>query len=191
MRLSKLILDEMVQGIGDHIDDWEFLLLQPNREQIWNEAVKRREQLNRFCYFAAEWPMLVSTFKKTKAFVKDNLTVPKLALSFDNSHFLTATLNKPTSDINDELLLDIGWGDQQLIEVKGPQQISFNSESLIRIHYSYCDGVGWLTSDDSWDFQPNEGAVLLTFLDGGDGGENLELQVEHANSVSKIVLIPA
>jgi hypothetical protein len=190
MQLNKLILDEMVQGIGDQSGAWELLLLHPEREKIWSEAVKRREQLNRFCYFAAKWPKLVSTFKKTEAFVKDSLNLPEIGLFFDDPNLFAVTLNKPSSDSENRLSLSLEWGEEQIIEVRGTRQIVFNCDSLIRIHYSYGEGNGWLSSHDSWNFQPDEGAVLLTFIDSNVEDDDFESQAKLANSVSKIILLP-
>jgi len=190
MRLNKLVLDEMVQGIGDHTAVWELLLVNPDRENIWEEAVIRREQLNRFCYFAAKWPKLASTFKKTRAFVKNNLHTSELGLRFDTPNFFAATLNKSFSDYKGELVLNIEWGEDKIVEFKESKKIFFNCEPLIRIHYSYSEGDGWLTSNDSWDFQKNEGAVLLTFIESIVKNDDLESQIKLANSISKIVLMP-
>ena len=190
MQLNKLILDEMVQGIGEHAGTWELLLIHPEREKIWSEAVSRREQLNRFFYFAAKWPKLVSTFKKTEAFVKDSLNIPEIGLVFVHSNAFTATLNKPSSGSEDGLSLSLRWGEEQIIEVRGTRKIVFDCHSLIRRYYSYGEGNGWLRSRDSWDFKPGEGAVLLTFIDSNVEDDDFESQIKHANSVSKIILLP-
>lgn len=190
MKLNKLTLDEMVQGIGEHTTEWELLLVNPDRENIWAEAVTRREQLNRFCYFSAKWPKLASTFKKTKAFVKNNLNASELGLRFDTPNMFVATLNKSLSDCEDELALNMEWGEDKIIEFRESRKVFFNCDSLIRIHYAYSEGHGWLSSSDLWDFQPNEGAVLLTFINSTVKNDDLEEQIKLANSISKIILMP-
>lgn len=189
MKLSKLILDEMVQGIDVSSTSWKLLLLHPEREKVWSEAVTRREKLNRFCYFTSKWPKLSSAYKKTKVFVKDSFNLPEVRLGFDNSNLVTATLSD-SSTADYKLDLNIEWGKEEIVEINTAQRIFFNTDSLIRIHYSYSEGEGWLTSEDVWNFQPKEGAVLLTLINSTIENVDLALQIKQADSISKIILLP-
>ena len=62
MKLDKLTLDEMVQGIESEDSVWTELLSHPEAEQLWNNAVKRREELDAFCRFVVKWPSLVINY---------------------------------------------------------------------------------------------------------------------------------
>ncbi|WP_155274579.1 hypothetical protein [Vibrio nigripulchritudo] len=52
MPMIELALDEMTQGGNSNASDWKALITHSNREQIWIDAIKRREHLDKFCYFA-------------------------------------------------------------------------------------------------------------------------------------------
>ncbi|MGF1768628.1 hypothetical protein L4D06_14765 [Enterovibrio makurazakiensis] len=192
MTLDKLSLDEMVQGRNTDTEDWKELIKDPERERVWHEAVKRRESLDRFCYFAAKWPQFVSHYQQAKGFVKQSINSPKVSLMSEKELLgdLALTLNEKDG-VKDPLLVTVEWGSQQIIEVHGEQAVLFNSESRVQIHYRYEDLEGWITSEDKWKFSPDEGAVMLTFIDGDVIEGDLAEKINHSKSVSYIVLVPS
>lgn len=88
-------------------------------------------------------------------------------------------------------MITVEWGNQQLIEIQGEQTVSFNTESQVQIHYRYEDLEGWITSDDRWEFTPDEGAVMLTFIDGDVINDDLNESLNKAKSVCYMVLLPS
>lgn len=191
MPLDKLSLDEMVQGRNSNTDDWKELVKDPERERVWSEAVRRREHLDQFCYFAAKWPDFVRYYQQAKCFVKQSINSPKVSLMRDDDLLgvLALSLND-TDKVQEPLLITVEWGNQQLIEVQGEQTVSFNTESQVQIHYRYEDLEGWITTDDKWEFSPDEGAVMLTFIHGDVISDDLTENLNNAKSVGYIVLLP-
>ncbi|MDK9763292.1 hypothetical protein KI743_14905 [Vibrio sp. D420a] len=191
MPLDKLSLDEMVQGRNSNTDDWKELVKDPERERVWSEAVRRREHLDQFCYFAAKWPHFVRYYQQAKCFVKQSINSPIVSLMRDDDLLgaLALSLND-TDKVQEQLLLTVEWGNQQLIEVRGEQTVSFNTESQVQIHYRYEDLEGWITSDDKWEFSPDEGAVMLTFIHGDVINDDLTASLNKSKSVGYIVLLP-
>ncbi|MEZ8056089.1 hypothetical protein [Vibrio atlanticus] len=191
MPLDKLSLDEMVQGRNSNTDDWKALVKDPERERVWSDAVKRRENLDRFCYFAAKWPQFVCYYQQAKRFVKQTINSPIVSLMSEEILLgdLALSLNEK-DEVKEPLLITVEWGNQQLIEIQGEQTVSFNTESQVQIHYRYKDLEGWITSDDKWGFSPDEGAVMLTFIDGDVINDDLNESLNDSKSVGYIVLLP-
>lgn len=102
MTLDKLSLDEMVQGRNGNTDDWKELVKDPERERVWGEAVKRRENLDRFCYFAAKWPQFVSYYQQAKSFVKQSINSPIVSLMSEEDLLgdLALSLNEKDGERN-------------------------------------------------------------------------------------------
>ncbi|ENM5907152.1 hypothetical protein [Vibrio mimicus] len=192
MSLDKLSLDEMVQGRNSNTDDWKELIKDPEREQIWKDAVQRRESLDRFCYFAAKWPQFVSYYQQAKHFVKKSTNSPKVSLmrEIEPMGKLALTLSD-REDEQEPLLVTVDWGCQQIIEIQDKQVVSFNTESKVQMYYKYEGSEGWITSDDKWEFFPDEGAVMLTFIDGDVINDDLTESLNKAKSVCYMVLLPA
>ncbi|EGQ8984615.1 TPA: hypothetical protein ACPJ16_002940 [Vibrio alginolyticus] len=191
MPLDKLSLDEMVQGRNRNTDDWKELVKDPERERVWSEAVRRREHLDQFCYFVAKWPHFVRYYQQAKCFVKQSINSPIVSLMRDDDLLgaLALSLND-TDKVQEQLLITVEWGNQQLIEIQGEQTVSFNTESQVQIHYRYEGLEGWITSDDKWEFSPDEGAVMLTFIHGDVISDDLTESLNKAKSVGYIVLLP-
>lgn len=191
MPLDKLSLDEMVQGRNSNIDDWKELVKDPERERVWSEAVRRREHLDQFCYFSVKWPHFVRYYQQAKCFVKQSINSPIVSLIRDDDLLgaLALSLND-TDKVQEQLLITVEWGNQKLIEVQGEQTVSFNTESQVQIHYRYEDLEGWITSDDKWEFSPDEGAVMLTFIYGDVINDDLTESLNKSKSVGYIVLLP-
>jgi len=195
MKLDKLILDELVQGHDSDSETWQLLLKDSEREQKWDAAVKRREQLNRFCSFVAKWPNLARAYKHIHSSIRKSNGSPRVRLFeiIPKIEPLQAALSNTESFTAGPgtLSLDIHWGEQQIIELAGVKKINFSVEPCIFIHYSYGDNTGVITTNDSWDFQPSEGAVLLTFIDGSyNDHEDFDSIIQNAKSISTIVLLP-
>jgi len=197
MTLDKLTLDELVQGHNSDPEAWLLLLKDSEREEIWDVAVKRREQLNRFCIFAVKWPNLAKTYKNLHSSIKKSINSPILILQevMPSNDPLLAVLGEKerASTVSDLVELDISWGTQEIIELDEGKLIKFSIEKDLPIYYSYSGGDGWITTNDSWGFVPDEGAVMLTFLDI-DGTRNeqddLHITSQKAKSISTIVLLP-
>ncbi|MDO6505541.1 hypothetical protein Q4506_00645 [Colwellia sp. 4_MG-2023] len=184
-----------MQGHESAPDTWELLIRDRNREKNWDDAVKRREQLNRFCSFVAKWPNLARAYKHIHSSIRKSIDSPRVKLFEITPTIdpLQAALSNTESSTADSctLSLDIHWGAQQIIELAGVRTINFSVETCIFIYYSYGDHTGVMTTDDSWDFQPSEGAVLLTFIDGNyNEHEDFDSTIQNAKSISTIVLLP-
>jgi hypothetical protein len=195
MTLNKLILDELVQGHDSDSETWQLLLKDSEREEMWDAAVKRREQLNRFCLFAVKWPSLAKTYKQLSTSIKKSIHSPKLKLfeGIPSNAPLVATLSKQGSamDSTGLLAVNITWGEQKIIELDVEKEIKFFSENELPIYYLYSESVGWMTTNDSWHFHPAEGAVILTFIDGHKSEQgDLCSASKQAKSISTIVLLP-
>lgn len=191
MKLDKLSLDEMVQGIDSGDENWEKLLLQSEAEKIWAGAVKRREYLNAFCRLAAKWPAIVVKYKKVKPFTKKSINSPLISLFSPGYEPFSAVLSGGSSTNEANLLsIDVIWGEQQMVELDNVTSIGFKSDTAINIFYSYAEGDGSISSNDSWIFKPEEGAVLLTFVEGDCLGHDFESILSHAKSVGSVVLLP-
>ncbi|APD87081.1 hypothetical protein BM527_13815 [Alteromonas sp. Mex14] len=194
MKLNRLLLDELVQGLELDPKAWELLLKNNGREALWDEAVKRREQLDRFCSFAASWPNLAQKYKQVQALVKKNVASPKVKL-FEGSYPvnpLQASLKNSgaESEYLSQLSIDVIWGEQQIIVLEGTKQVRFDVDTKLVIHYLYLNYEGVITTDDSWDFQPSEGPVILTFIDGNDTNKDISIMAQKAKSLATIVLLP-
>ncbi|WP_418113199.1 hypothetical protein RJD40_08390 [Vibrio scophthalmi] len=191
MTLGKLSLDAMVQGRNANIENWKELIKEPERERVWSEAVKRRENLDRFCYFAAKWPQFVSYYQKAKQFVKQSTNPPQVFVMNEQNILgdLSLALSESDSSVVPSLV-NVEWGSQQFIEIQGEQIVLFNTETQVQIHYRYMDSEGWITSDDKWEFSPDEGAVMLTFIDDDVINDDLTASLNNAKSVGYIVLLP-
>jgi len=195
MTLDKLTLDELVQGHDSDSETWLSLLKNSDREQMWDAAVKRREQLDRFCLFAVKWPSLAKIYQQLSSSIKKSIDSPKLKLFEDTplNAMLDATLSKQdcTMDSTGVIAADITWGEQKIIELDVEKQINFFSENELPIYYSYSESVGWMTTNDLWHFHPAEGAVILTFIDGHRcEQDDLCSASQNAKSISTIVLLP-
>ncbi|MFC1234433.1 hypothetical protein [Vibrio sp. F74] len=192
MALDKLSLDEMVQGLNTNTNDWKELISEPERERVWSEAVKRRENLDRFCYFSAKWPQFVNHYQQAKRFLKKSINSPKVSLMGEEELLGDLALSLNEKDrVTDALLVTVEWGSQQIVEIQGEQSVQFSSESEIQIHYRYEDSEGWITSDQSWEFIPDEGAVMLTFIDVDVITDDLIESLIKAKSVSYMILLPS
>lgn len=192
MKLDKLTLDEMVQGIESEDSVWTELLSHPEAEQLWSNAVKRREKLDAFCRFVVKWPSLMTNYNKVKSFAKKSFDAPSISIFSPSPDLFSATLNN--AQVNNEsssLEVAVEWGTQQVIELGSELRINFSTEALISIYYSYNNGDGWINSSYAWDFLPHEGAVLLTFVDTDSKSNELELALRDAKSVATIVLLPS
>lgn len=195
MALDKLTLDELVQGHDSDSETWQLLLKDNEREQKWGAAVKRREQLNRFCLFAVKWPSLAKTYKQFSKSIKRNMNSPKLRLSeviFSKDPLQVALGKQELSIVASNLIeIDIAWGEQKIIEIDGDKLIKFSIEKELPIYYSYSESQGWITTNDLWLFHPDEGAVILTFIDGHKSEQgDLISTSQQAKSISTIVLLP-
>ena len=194
MSLDKLTLDAMVCGNEPDVDSWKALLSEPNRENMWKEAVKRREQIDCFCYLAATWPSLAKAYREIKKLTKAAVQPPALSCLFDiptDQAFLAAMGSGEGDEKVEHLSLDIPWGGQNIIQLEGPKNLRFQSASTVHIYYQYSHGTGWITSEDSWDFLESEGAVILTFCEvEGRVDEDLKLITQQATSVASVVLMP-
>jgi hypothetical protein len=195
MTLDKLTLDELVQGHDSDSETWKLLLQNIEREEIWDAAVKRREQLNRFCIFAVKWPGLAKTYKQLRSSIKKSIDSPNLIIREViplNDPLEAALSNQNSSNVTSILVeIDVLWGEQQIIELDGEKRINFSIENDLPIHYSYSEGAGWITTSDLWHFYPYEGAVMLTFIDGiRNEQDDLYSTTQQAKSISTVVLLP-
>tara|TARA_R110002012_G_scaffold223885_2_gene395907 strand:+ start:10255 stop:10845 length:591 start_codon:yes stop_codon:yes gene_type:complete len=195
MTLDKLTLDELVQGHDSDSETWQLLLKDSEREEMWDAAVKRREQLNRFCIFAVKWPGLAQKYKQLRSSIKKSIDSPNLILREvipSNNPFLAVLSNQESSIVVSDLVeIDVFWGEQQIIELDEEKQIKFSIEKDLPIHYSYSEGAGWITTNDLWHFYPYEGAVMLTFIDGTrNEQDDLYSTTQQAKSISTVVLLP-
>lgn len=190
MTLDKLSLDEMVQGVESADENWVKLLQHPDAERVWAEAVKRRESLNAFCRFAAKWPAIVHQYKKLKSFTKKSTNAPQVSLFSPSYQPFSAAL----SGIPDEeqaFSIEVIWGDHQIVSLEKDILIQFNGGRDINVYYSFSDGDGVIGIDDSWDFKLEEGAVLLTFVEGERLSNDFESMLDNAESVGSVVLLPS
>ncbi len=190
MTLDKLSLDEMVQGIESVDENWEELLRHHNAEQVWADAVKRRESLNAFCSLAARWPAIVHQYKKLKSFTKKSTNAPQISLCGPNFQPFSAALSS-VSDEEQAFSLDVKWGEHQIVSLDKNILIQFNGGRDIKVYYSFSDGDGVIGIDDSWDFKLEEGAVLLTFVEGERLSNDFESMLDNAESVGSVVLLPS
>ena len=191
MTLDKLSLDEMVQGIETADGNWEKLLLHSDAETIWADAVKRRENMNMFCRFASKWPAIVLKYKRVKSFTKKSIKAPLISLVSPDCEPFSALLSGASNPIQ-EISIDVMWGDQQIVDIEMAAIINFKSDAdEINIFYSYTDGDGCIGLNDTWDFQPKEGAVLLTFVEGSYLSDDFESTLSNAKSVGSVVLLPS
>ena len=194
MSLNKMTLDAMV--LGQEVDNsaWEALLHDPKREEIWQAAVERREQINHFCKFASTWPKLAKSYLVMKSITKFDMKPPKISYAdfFPDRDVLKVTMSGALNNKVDELILnEIPWGSQRIVEIKSPTHIKFKCERVIYIHYEYGNEKGWITSEDSWEIKQSEGAVILTFIDGPVNNDcNYSTVIEQANAVGGIVFLP-
>ena len=190
MRLGKVSLDEMVQGLDSADENWVELLLHPEAESVWAEAVKRRESLNAFSRFAAKWPAIVNQYKKLKKYTKKSSNASPISLFSTNFQPFNAALSG-TSDEDQAFSIEIIWGEQQIVSLEKNTLIQFNGRRGINVYYSFSDGDGVFRIDDSWDFKLEEGAVLLTFFEGEGLSDDLESMLNNAKSVGSVVLLPS
>ncbi|AWB57856.1 hypothetical protein [Colwellia sp. Arc7-D] len=191
MRLDQLSLDEMVQGLEVADDNWEILLRQPDAEEKWADAINRREHLNAFCRLAVKWPAIIFKYKKVKSFTKKNINSPLISIFSSGYEPFSAVLSADShSDEDSFLSIEVKWGKQQIVELDNVTSISFKSDTVINIFYSYNEGDGVISSNDSWCFKPEEGAVLLTFVEGDCIGNDFESILSQAKSVASVVLLP-
>jgi len=194
MSLNKMTLDAMV--LGQKVDDsaWEALLHDPKREEMWQAAVDRREQINHFCKLAATWPKLAKSYLVMKSIKKFDIKPPKISYAdfFPHRDVLQATMSCALDNQVDEFILnEIPWGSQSIVEITSPTHIKFKCERVIHIRYEYGSEKGWITSEDSWELKQNEGPVILTFIDGPINMDcNYSTVIEQANSVAGIVFLP-
>lgn len=191
MTLDKLSLDEMVQGIETADENWENLLRHPNAEKVWADAVGRRENMNAFCRLASKWPAIILKYKRVKSFTKKSIKAPLISLVSPNyAPFSAALSGYSPSDEGKPLSIDVIWGRQQIVELDKKTSISFKSDTILDIFYSYEEGDGSISSNDYWDFVPSEGAVLLTFVEIDSLGHDFESTLSDAKSVASVVLLP-
>ncbi|MGL4475767.1 MAG: hypothetical protein ACRCT7_15125 [Shewanella sp.] len=190
MTLDKLSLDEMVQGVESTDEHWVKLLQYPDAERVWTEAVKRRESLNAFCRLAAKWPAIVHQYKKLKSFTKKSTNAPKISLFGPNFQPFSAALSS-ASDEEQAFSIEVIWGEHQIVSLEKDILIQFNGGRDIKVYYSFSDGDGVIGIDDSWDFKLEEGAVLLTFVEGERLSNDFESILNNAESVGSVVLLPS
>ncbi|MCG9745767.1 MULTISPECIES: hypothetical protein [Shewanella] len=190
MTLDKLSLDEMVQGVDSSDENWVKLLQHPDAERVWADAVKRRESLNAFCSLAARWPAIVHQYKKLKSFTKKSTTSPQISLFSDSYQPFSAALSSK-SDEDQAFSLDVKWGEQQIVELDKDILIQFNGGRDINVYYSFTGGDGVIGMGDSWAFKLDEGAVLLTFVEGERLSNDFESMLSNAESVGSVVLLPS
>jgi hypothetical protein len=190
MTLDKLLLDEMVQGVESADENWVQLLQHPDAERVWSEAVKRRESLNAFCRLAARWPAIVLQYKKLKSFTKKSINAPQINL-FSPSHQPFSAALSSISDEEQAFLIEVKWGKHQIVELDKDILINFNADRDINVYYSFTGGDGVIGIDDSWAFKLDEGAVLLTFVEGECLSNDFESILNHAKSVGSVVLLPS
>lgn len=190
MTLDKLSLDEMVQNLGSADENWIKLLQHPDAERVWAEAVKRRESLNAFCSLAARWPAIVHQYKKLKSFTKKSTTSPQISLFSSNFQPFSAALSG-TSDEEHPFSIEVIWGEHQIVSLEKDILIQFNGGRDINVYYSFSDGDGVISIDDSWDFKLEEGAVLLTFVEGECLSNDFEVMLSNAESVGSVLLLPS
>ncbi len=190
MTLDKLSLDEMAQGVESADENWVKLLQHPDAERVWADAVKRRESLNAFCSLAARWPAVVHQYKKLKSFTKKSTNAPQVSLFSPSYQPFSAAL----SGIPDEeqaFSIEVIWGEHQIVSLEKDILIQFNGGRDINVYYSFSDGDGVIGIDDSWDFKLEEGAVLLTFVEGERLSNDFESMLDNAESVGSVVLLPS
>ncbi|MGA4607218.1 hypothetical protein [Pseudoalteromonas maricaloris] len=191
MTLDKLSLDEMVQGVDSADENWVKLLQHPDAEKVWAEAVKRRESLNAFCRLAARWPVIVHQYRKLKNYTKKSSNAPLISLFSPNFQPFSAALSG-TCDEEQAFTIEVIWGEHQIVSLEENILIQFNGGGRdINIYYSFSDGEGVIGVDDSWDFKLEEGAVLLTFVEGECLSNNFESMLNNAKSVGSVVLLPS
>ncbi len=194
MSLNKMTLDAMV--LGQEVDNsaWEELLHDPKREEIWQAAVERREQINKFCKFAATWPKLAKSYQMMKSITKSDVKPPKLSCFdfFPHRNALQATMSGESNNGLDAFILnEIPWGTQRIVEIESSRHIKFKCERIIHIYYEYEDETGWISSEDLWELKQSEGAVILTFIDGEVNKDcSYSTAIEQANSVGGLVFFP-
>ncbi|WP_281213272.1 hypothetical protein [Shewanella insulae] len=190
MALDKLSLDEMIQGVESVDENWVELLQHPDAERVWADAVKRRESLNAFCSLAARWPAVVHQYKKLKSFTKKSTNAPQISLFSDSYQPFSAALSSK-SDEEQAFSLDVKWGEQQIVELDKDTLIHFSGERDINVYYSFTGGDGVIGMGDSWAFKLDEGAVLLTFVEGEHLSNDFESMLSNAESVGSVVLLPS
>ncbi|MCJ8350451.1 hypothetical protein [Moritella sp.] len=194
MSLNKMTLDAMILGQDVDNSAWEALLHDSKREELWQAAVERREQINHFCKFAATWPKLAKSYRMMKSITKSDVKPPKLSCFdlFSYRNALQATMSGESNNGLDEFILnEIPWGSQRIVEIESPRHIKFKCERTINIYYEYDDKIGWITSEDSWELKQSEGPVILTFIDGEvNNDSSYSTAIEQANSVGGLVFLP-
>lgn len=192
MSLDKLTLDAMVRSSEPDDEAWKALILEPDRENQWQEAVKRREQLDRFCTLAASWPNLAKSFRTLKNISKAVKQPPSLSCILDMPHDQLFSAVMGGGEEIENLVSNIPWGQQHILEINAPKRITFQATFTVHIYYEYSLGAGWITSEDAWDFKDSDGAVLLSFFDIRDRhSEDLEQVAQQSESVASIVLLPS
>lgn len=194
MTLNKLVLDDLVQGHDSNSETWKLLIQDRDREEKWEQAVKRREQINQFCRFVVEWPTLAKRYMQICSLKKKNILSPELNLLevMSRDEPLRALLRNEIERAPC-LKIDVEWGTQKIIELEYRMQLRFIIERHIPVHYSYGEEQGWICTQDSWDYVPTEGAVILTFVDTKEFPhmeDELKEISEEAESISTIVLLP-
>lgn len=190
MTLDKLSLDEMVQGIETADENWENLLRHPNAEKVWADAVGCRENMNAFCRLAARWPAIVHQYNKLKNFTKKSPNAPQISIFSPNVQPFSAALSG-SSDEEQAFSIEVIWGEHQMVSLEKDILIKFNGGRDINVYYSFSDGDGVIGIDDFWDFKLDEGAVLLTFVEGERLSNDFESMLNNAESVGSVVLLPS
>ncbi|MCT8988296.1 hypothetical protein [Shewanella phaeophyticola] len=95
------------------------------------------------------------------------------------------------SDEEQAFSLDVKWGEHQIVSLEKDILIQFNGGRDIKVYYSFSDGDGVIGMNDSWAFKLDEGAVLLTFVEGESLSNDFESMLSNADSVGSVVLLPS
>lgn len=240
MKVDKIILDAMVQGRDVDEAYWKELLLNPNREKLWQDAIDRRCKIDKFCRLAIKFPSVAIGVRKIKSRLKvgkENTDATfsspggpllgRLSGTFLGGGSLTAggvglaggaaivggvtalgslfsTLEAesgnekenqegPSSDVEKPLSTNapVKWGETHIEEFPPGQKLAFNPKNKHSIHYAYGQEEGWISSEDQWEVNLNDGAVVLTFFDQylGDSLETINLDMALQSDFGSFCLI--
>lgn len=219
MKVDKIILDAMVQGRDVDEIYWKQLLLNPNREELWQGAIDRRRKIDNLCRLAIRFPSVATGVRKIKSRLK--VGKKRIDATFSNpswslsprfsgptsagSIFSTLGDRKNTKRIKEGAAISkversfftngaVNWGETHIEEYPSGQKLTFNSKDKQSIHYAYDDREGWISSDDQWEVKLNDGAVVLTFFDQylGDSLEttNLDMALQSDFGSFCLIIIP-
>lgn len=237
MKVDKIILDAMVQGRDVDEIYWKQLLLNPHREELWQDAIDRRRKIDELCRLAIRFPSVATGVQKIKSRLKvgkehinATFSSPNWSLlsrfsgtvlgsgsladsgagfaggaSVTSSIFSTLGDGKNTKRTKGDAAIPkverplstncaVEWGITHIEEYPIGQKLAFNSKDKQSIHYAYDDREGWISSEDQWEVNLNDGAVMLTFFDQylGDSLEttNLDLALQSDFGSFCLIIMP-